>query len=125
MMIAGDLNATPDSEEIAMLLDDRELINSFIDPLELSILTHPSDSPSRRLDYILVNDNMHAEMINNSVQVQSFFSSDTMRIISDHLPVVAVFSQSPHPLILSSSHLLISSSPHPPHTPKASHQIAA
>ncbi|MDN5214836.1 endonuclease/exonuclease/phosphatase family protein [Fulvivirgaceae bacterium BMA12] len=93
MIIAGDLNATPDSEEIHLLVNNDDLLKPFIDPLAPSILTHPSDSPSRRLDYILVNDNMRAEMINNSIEVKSFFSSDSMRIISDHLPVVGVFSK--------------------------------
>ena len=93
MIIAGDLNAIPNSEEISLLVNNRKLIKPFVDPLEPFILTHPSDSPSRRLDYILVNENMSPETLDNSIQVTSFFSSDTMRIISDHLPVVGVFSK--------------------------------
>ena len=96
MMIAGDLNATPDSEEISMLTNTEKLQKPFIDPLEASVLTHPSQSPSRRLDYILVNENMHTEMINNAIQVRSYFSGDSMRIISDHLPVVGIFKNYDH-----------------------------
>ena len=96
IMIAGDLNATPDSEEISMLTNAEKLLKPFIDPLEASVLTHPSQSPSRRLDYILINENMHTEMINNAIQVRSYFSGDSMRIISDHLPVVGIFKNYDH-----------------------------
>ncbi|MDN5203598.1 endonuclease/exonuclease/phosphatase family protein [Fulvivirgaceae bacterium BMA10] len=93
MLIVGDLNATPDSEEINLLVNNSGLIRQFSDPLDTSVYTHPSDDPTRRLDYILVNENMFPEVVDKSIQIQSFFSSDTMRIISDHLPVVGIFNR--------------------------------
>lgn len=89
LLIVGDLNATPESEEIITLLDKGPNGNKFVDPLAPTTLTHPSDSVTRRLDYILPNVNMRNELL--EVQVKYFFSPDTMRIISDHLPVMARF----------------------------------
>ncbi len=91
MMVAGDLNATPGSEEIGLLLASDQLSEKFVDAIDTSVYSHPSDHPSRRLDHMLVNENMYAEAVKDSIQVEHFFSSDTMRIISDHLPVVGYF----------------------------------
>ena len=89
MIVAGDLNSTPNSEEIGLLVRNNVLKNGFIDPLDTSIYTHPSNKPRRRLDYILINENMDPEV--EDIRVESFFSPDTMRIISDHLPLTGVF----------------------------------
>jgi endonuclease/exonuclease/phosphatase family metal-dependent hydrolase len=91
MIIAGDLNATPNSAEIGLLLRNDQLRNRFIDAIDTAVYSHPADAPDRRLDYLLVNQNMYAEVVENSVEVAAFFPSDTMRIISDHLPVVGRF----------------------------------
>ncbi len=91
MIVAGDLNATPSSSEISLLLRNDRLKNGFIDAVDTTVKSHPADAPSRRLDYMLINRNMYDEVVENSVMVASFFSSDTMRIISDHLPVVGQF----------------------------------
>ncbi len=91
MIVAGDLNATPNSTEIGLLLRNDRLKNGFIDAIDTTVKTHPADAPNRRLDYMLVNRNMYAETVENSIKVTSFFSRDTMRIISDHLPVVGKF----------------------------------
>ena len=91
MVVAGDLNATPNSAEIGLLLRNDRLKNRFVDPIDTVVRSHPADAPTRRLDYMLVNRNMYAEMVENSIAVASFFSRDTMRMISDHLPVVGQF----------------------------------
>lgn len=91
MIVAGDLNATPNSAEIGLLLRNDRLKNGFIDAVDTTVKSHPADAPNRRLDYMLINRNMYDEVVENSVAVASFFPSDTMRIISDHLPVVGRF----------------------------------
>ena len=91
MVIAGDHNATPDSEEIAQLTKGKALKNRFVDTIDPSVLSHPANKPRRRLDYILINENMKPEVLDGGAQVVHFFAPDTMRMISDHLPVVARF----------------------------------
>lgn len=91
IIMAGDLNATPASEELDLLLANDELLAPFIDPIDTAILSHPADAPSRRLDYLLVNEQMLPEMEPESVNVTYFFSADTMRMISDHLPIMGTF----------------------------------
>ncbi|MFC3199623.1 endonuclease/exonuclease/phosphatase family protein [Parapedobacter deserti] len=91
MLMAGDYNATPDSEEIAMLTKDPALKNHFVDIIDPEVLSHPSNAPTRRLDYILVNENMNKEILDGGAKVMQFFPPETMRLISDHLPIVARF----------------------------------
>ncbi|WP_353196710.1 endonuclease/exonuclease/phosphatase family protein [Parapedobacter defluvii] len=91
MLLAGDHNATPESEEIAMLTKGNTLKNHFVDTIDPTVFSHPSNAPRRRLDYILVNENMNKEILDEGAKVVQFFSPDTMRIVSDHLPVVARF----------------------------------
>lgn len=91
MVIAGDMNATPNSEEIQLMIGNERLDSRFIDPIDTTIFSHPADQLKWRLDYILVNENMYPEMVENSVQVKQFFSLDTMDIISDHLPLMGTF----------------------------------
>ncbi|WP_025764903.1 endonuclease/exonuclease/phosphatase family protein [Dyadobacter tibetensis] len=93
MVLAGDLNATPDSEEISLVTSKTDLKNIFVDTISPEVLSHPANSPSRRLDYILVNRNMQAEILDGGAKVVTFFDADTMRLISDHLPVMARFTK--------------------------------
>ena len=90
IMMAGDFNAYPNSSELKLLTTQGDG-NYLIDPMDSVVLTHPSDEPQRRLDYMLVNANLQQEMIPNSVKVKYFFSPDSMRMISDHLPVMGSF----------------------------------
>lgn len=94
LMIAGDFNALPDGPELDELCRPAKGAVSFIDHLNPTDYTHPADKPERRLDYILMNSQMQAEMIKNSLKVRSFFSADSMRIISDHLPLTIQFRTS-------------------------------
>jgi len=89
ILVTGDLNATPDSEEIKLLLSRGYANIGFKDPLSKEAMSHPADDAVRRLDYILPNDNMIGELEN--VEVKYFFDSNKMRSISDHLPLMAKF----------------------------------
>ena len=90
ILVAGDLNSYPDSKEILSFKEQVYGI-SFTDPLTAEVMTHTADDPKRRLDYILVNENMMPELVRGSAQVPILLSVEKMRKISDHLPVVADF----------------------------------
>ena len=90
IMMAGDFNALPKGSELSALLNATLPSSSLIDHLDTGTYTHPADSPTRRLDFILVNSNMNKELVNDGIEVVRFFSPDSMREISDHLPVRAV-----------------------------------
>ncbi|HET8861236.1 endonuclease/exonuclease/phosphatase family protein [Marivirga sp.] len=90
IVVAGDLNSYPDSQEIQSFKEKVEGI-SFIDPLPAEVMTHTADDPKRRLDYLLVNDNMAPELIKGSVKVPTLLTIKEMRKVSDHLPVIADF----------------------------------
>jgi len=91
ILVVGDFNSLPDSEEINLFLKEEKHRKKFIDPLPASIMTHTSDEPERRLDYILINTNMLKEYEENSAKIPLVFNSNKMREISDHLPVTATF----------------------------------
>lgn len=88
--MVGDHNAVSESEKITMLTKKGHLKNLFVDTIDPRVLSHPVNAPTRRLDYILVNENMKREIINGGAKVMQSFEPDTMRIISDHLPLSAV-----------------------------------
>ena len=90
IIVAGDLNSYPESREIKSFEEEVEGI-SFIDPLPLDVMTHTADDPKRRLDYLLVNENMIPELVKGSVQVPVLLKQEEMRTVSDHLPVIADF----------------------------------
>ncbi|MEM6845937.1 MAG: endonuclease/exonuclease/phosphatase family protein [Bacteroidota bacterium] len=91
MLVAGDFNAFLGSEEIALFTDNASLKNPFLDLIDPAVFSHPSDAPTRRLDYMLVNQNMAHEVVPGTVEVKYFFPPDSMRMISDHLPTVGQF----------------------------------
>lgn len=90
LMMAGDFNAYPTSPELTLLTDSTQTVY-HIDPMDTTIMTHPADQPQRRLDYMLVNPEMAREMVPGSVSPVYFFSPDSMRQLSDHLPVMGRF----------------------------------
>ncbi len=91
ILVTGDLNTMPGNREFLQLLgSDTDLI--FIDPLAgVEAYTHTSDDPQRQLDHILPSETMMADMVPGSAEVAMPFDAQTMRFISDHLPVVAKF----------------------------------
>lgn len=90
IMMAGDFNAYPNSSELDLLTSPGKDY-SLIDVLDSTVLTHPSDQPERRLDYMLLNPNMMKELKSGAIEVKYFFSADSMRMLSDHLPVMGEF----------------------------------
>lgn len=91
IILLGDLNSYADGPELARLKSDKDGLLPLIDPLAPEVNTHPADKPFRRLDYILLNRQAHDELLEGSVKVFTPFSPEEMRIISDHLPVMADF----------------------------------
>jgi endonuclease/exonuclease/phosphatase family metal-dependent hydrolase len=90
ILVVGDFNATPDSNEFQFMLDGNSSAK-FVDNFTDSIFSHPADAPKWRIDHILPNTNMQPELIQNSLQVQYFFDKETQRKLADHLPLVAEF----------------------------------
>jgi len=90
MLIVGDFNATPGSEEFQFMLDGGSPVK-FVDNFEEGVLSHPADAPKWRIDHILPNENMQAELVANSLEVKYFFEKETQRKLADHLPLVAKF----------------------------------
>ncbi len=88
ILLVGDLNSYRDGPEIEALLTYPHPQVQLFDPLDPSINTHPADNPSRRLDYMLYNQNLANEVIYNSCHVFLPFAPEQMRVISDHLPVI-------------------------------------
>jgi len=73
VVVVGDLNATPDSPELRLLLDA-----GLTDCAEEGVHTFPCGGASCRLDHILVSSHF---------EVESCFAVETA--VSDHLPLVA------------------------------------
>ncbi len=90
LVIMGDFNAYPDSKEMKVLFEGKKG-NKFIDPLDPSILSHPSREPARRLDYMVPNVNMLKELVDGSMKIEYILSKEEMIALSDHLPVYAEF----------------------------------
>ncbi len=91
LVMMGDFNAYPDSREMKVLLEGKRG-NQFIDPLPASVFSHPSQEPTRRLDYMLTNTNMHKELVTGSMKIEYILSKAEMERLSDHLPVYAEFT---------------------------------
>jgi len=91
LVVVGDLNCTPGSEELELLLSGGKK-TGFTDPLEPTVFTHASEDPKRRLDYILFNTHAAREYVSGSAKVAPGMSNGEWEKISDHLPVIADFS---------------------------------
>lgn len=90
MLIVGDFNATPESEEIQSLVGDTASVK-FVDNLPQEVFSHPADAPRWRIDHILPHTNMQKELIDNSLEVKYFFEAQKQRQLADHLPLLAKF----------------------------------
>ena len=91
ILLAGDLNIiTGDTEYYYLLAEGSK--TAFVDPLgEVDSFTHPANAPTRQLDYVLPNTTMANDLVPDSKQILTPFDPETMRFISDHLPVIARF----------------------------------
>lgn len=90
LVVMGDFNSLVGSKEIERLLSGKRG-SKFIDPLDESIMTHPSREPSRRLDYMIPNTNMLEELIAGTMKVEYLLPKEEMVRLSDHLPVIGKF----------------------------------
>ena len=90
MLIVGDFNCTPESNEFKTLLDGDSPVQ-FVDNLSADAFSHPADDPKWRIDHLLPNEAMQKELINGSLEVKYYFEKDVQRSLSDHLPLVANF----------------------------------
>ena len=105
VLVAGDLNSLANSPELRLLLNDPERPApdslrdtavprrmQFVDPLsDRSTPTHPSEAPTRQLDYLLPSTTLTDRLIDGSTQVARPLPPDSMAATSDHLPVTAAF----------------------------------
>ena len=92
MVVVGDLNSTPGSEEFQRFLGNSSEAVRFIDPLKnTEAFSHPSDSLFWRIDHILPNTHMNPELVPESVTIARPLVDEQMIMISDHLPVKASF----------------------------------
>lgn len=91
ILVTGDLNTMPGDREFLQLLgSDTDLI--FVDPLaDVQSYTHTADDPQRQLDHILPSESMMDDIVPGSATIPMPFDAQTMRFISDHLPVMAKF----------------------------------
>jgi len=105
ILVAGDLNSLSDSPELRLLLNDpdRPAPDSLRTERSLRRVqltnplagrptpTHPSDNPTRQLDYLLPNTTLSEHLIDGSMHVATPLAADSMAATSDHLPVVGTF----------------------------------
>lgn len=105
LLVAGDLNSLSDSPELRLLLNTPERPApdslqtgtgdwkaSFTGPLHgRTTYTHPTESPERQLDYLLVGEHLRPELVEGSAAVVRPLPDAQMQKMSDHLPVAATF----------------------------------
>jgi len=90
MLIVGDFNCAPESKEFQFILDGGSPVK-FVDNLGADVFSHPADAPQRKIDHILPNQAMQAELVPGSMEVVYFFDPLKQRRAADHLPLVASF----------------------------------
>jgi endonuclease/exonuclease/phosphatase family metal-dependent hydrolase len=91
ILLTGDLNIISGDPEYKYLLSDEHKAQ-FIDPLaDVDSFTHTADNPERQLDYVLPNAAMAEDLVPGSKEILMPYDPETMRQISDHLPVIARF----------------------------------
>lgn len=82
MILCGDLNASPDSEPLAILKEQWTDATALPD-----LLTFPSEKPLLQLDYILFRPRQAFRVVEVRILDE--------RVASDHLPVLAVLEITP------------------------------
>lgn len=90
-LVAGDFNTTPDSADYRFFISGTGK-SAFVDPIKTyTPFSHPAQQPFWRIDHILPNRAMMNKWMVGSSRVFAPFSPDSMRRVSDHLPVIAQF----------------------------------
>ncbi|SIN66430.1 endonuclease/exonuclease/phosphatase family protein [Chitinophaga niabensis] len=88
ILMAGDFNSTPESDEFKMLQQGSKRAR-FIDPLAgTSVYSHPAGNPRWRIDHMVFNKNLSAKIVPGSTGPAYILSKEEMTEMSDHLPVV-------------------------------------
>lgn len=77
IILAGDLNATPESKPVALVKDKWTIASA--DP---RLLTYPSDKPVKQIDYVLFRPANRFQVVEAKVVEE--------RVASDHRPVLVV-----------------------------------
>jgi endonuclease/exonuclease/phosphatase family metal-dependent hydrolase len=88
--IIGDFNDTPESRALQILTGDKAYIDTgkMAQAIEL---THPSNEPSRQIDYVVISWGLSAELLPDAFRIPPLPSLDMLTRASDHLPVMSVF----------------------------------
>lgn len=81
-ILAGDLNADPDSEPLAILIREWRLT-----PTSTALHTYPSEAPTKQIDYILARPADKIRVVSTEVLAE--------RVASDHRPLLAVIELQP------------------------------
>ncbi len=89
ILVVGDFNATPESQEMRFMRNGGTV--RFVDNLDEKTFSHPADAPKWRIDHILPNKNMQPELVEGSLAVKYYFDKGIQRKLADHLPLVAEF----------------------------------
>lgn len=91
IVLAGDFNLIRESPEYALLMGQESL--ELVDSMAAfgGLDTHPSNAPSRQIDYIMFNQNMANEYVADSLAVARPLSLSELSELSDHLPLIASF----------------------------------
>jgi endonuclease/exonuclease/phosphatase family metal-dependent hydrolase len=81
-ILAGDMNATPDSAPI------KELMTKWVHALDKEVApTAPSKNPRSRIDYVVYRPNARLKFVESQVIPEE--------LASDHRPVLAIFELAP------------------------------
>ncbi|MEL6535533.1 MAG: endonuclease/exonuclease/phosphatase family protein [Bacteroidota bacterium] len=91
LLVAGDLNCTPASDEFQALLRN-DTGPGLVDPwaADSSVYSHPADQPQWRIDHLLASQNLSERML-EPTQYRYFFDTTQQRALADHLPAMGTF----------------------------------
>ncbi len=88
ILMAGDFNATPESQEFKQLLAGNKR-SRLIDPLAgTTVYSHPAKEPRWRIDHIIFNKQLQSRIVPGSTGPVYLLSKEEMEQLSDHLPVM-------------------------------------
>ncbi len=96
MLLIGDLNHRPDTEEYKLWLD-AGWIDTFTQVGKGDGLTIPADTPKSRIDYVMATGPIAKQILESRPLFEGAFrlnpADETAFALSDHLPQFAVFGQ--------------------------------
>jgi len=92
ILLVGDLNSLPESPELTEFLLPGEKVQMINPTAGVETLTHSADDPSRQLDYVLYNEKLEPEVVEDSVKIAMPLNNEKMARIADHLPMEITIS---------------------------------